>query len=377
MYLALSLRGGRQEAILRGSMIEPGKTLIDSRYRVAAEVGQGGMAIVYRAYDERLARPVAIKMMRPQFAGDPTFLARFRREAVALANLLHPNLAAVWDSGEAEGIPFIVMEYVDGDNLKTHIVAEAPMPADRVINLMIQVCEGVGAAHRAGLVHRDLKPQNILLTRGGQVKVTDFGIARSVSAAAVSRTQTGQVWGTAQYIAPEQAAGQQISPATDVYSLGVIMFEMLTGRLPFEGDTPLALATQHLQAEPPTLRSVNPKAPPGLEMIVTRAMQKRPEMRYPDADALCSALKAYQRLGEQITGPIPVIASRAPVAQPTRPPATTAPRQSPLSPAMVTPASAPAGRDWATIALGVAATLFLLGLLPLFWAVVQHFQAAP
>ena len=133
-------------------MTDPTKTLIDNRYRTEAEVGQGGMAIVYRAYDERLARPVAIKMMRPQFAGDPTFLARFRREAVALANLLHPNLAAVWDSGETGGIPFIVMEYVDGDNLKTHIVAEAPMPTDRVTALMIQVCEGVGAAHRAGLL---------------------------------------------------------------------------------------------------------------------------------------------------------------------------------------------------------------------------------
>ncbi|MFN8497686.1 MAG: protein kinase [Anaerolineae bacterium] len=360
-------------------MTDPTKTLIDNRYRTDAEVGQGGMAIVYRAYDERLARPVAIKMMRPQFAGDPTFLARFRREAVALANLLHPNLAAVWDSGETGGIPFIVMEYVDGDNLKTHIVAEAPMPADRVIALMIQVCEGVGAAHRAGLVHRDLKPQNILLTRGGQVKVTDFGIARSVAATAVSRTQTGQVWGTAQYIAPEQAAGQQISPATDVYSLGVIMFEMLTGRLPFEGDSPIALATQHLQAEPPPLRSVNPKVPRGLEMIVTRAMQKRPEARYPDADALCSALKAYQRLGEQITGPIPVAAAGAAVVQPTRPATASAPRATPTNagpasaiPPVATPAS---GTDWATIGLGVAATLFLLGLLPLFWAVMQHFQS--
>ncbi len=298
-------------------MTSQAQTLFDGRYRLEGELGQGGMAVVYRAHDERLNRPVAIKMLRPQFAGDQNFLTRFRREAQAVAILSHPNLAAVWDTGEVNAIPYIVMELVDGDNLKTRIAAQAPFSAERAVGLMIQICEGVGAAHRAGVVHRDLKPQNILLARTGQIKVTDFGIARSL-AATTSTTQTGPVWGTAQYIAPEQAAGQPVAPATDVYSLGVILYEMVTAHLPFEADTPLALAMQHLQAEPPPIRTYNPSVPVGLEHIITKAMAKKAQARYPDADALCSALKAYQRLGEQMTGPIPVIPRQA------APPGTTA-----------------------------------------------------
>lgn len=360
-------------------MTESEATLFDSRYRLKGEIGQGGMAVVYRAQDERLGRPVAIKRMRAQLAADPTFLARFRREAQAVANLSHPNLAAVYDSGEVNGIPYIAMEYVDGDNLKTRIAAEAPFSPEKAVNLMIQVCEGVGAAHRAGLVHRDLKPQNILLTRGGQAKVADFGIARSLSAS-VSSTQTGQVWGTAQYIAPEQASGQPVRPATDVYSLGIILYELLTGRLPFEGDNALALAMQHLQAEPRPLRQFNPALPVGLEAIVAKAMAKRPDARYPDADALGSALKAYQRLGEQMTGPIPV-APRAPaVASPARPVAMAAAASAAMSgpivgPPVVTPAiGAPAPRrDWFSVALAIVAALAVLGLIPLYWSIAQRF----
>lgn len=370
--------------------------LFDNRYRLEIEVGQGGMAVVYRGYDERLGRPVAVKVMRAQFASDPNFLARFRREAQAVANLSHPNLVAVFDTGEVNGVPYIVMEYVDGDNLKTRIAAEAPFSAERSVSVMIQTCEGVGAAHRAGLVHRDLKPQNILLTRTGQVKVSDFGIAHSLSATSVSSTQTGQVWGTAQYIAPEQAQGQPVTPATDVYSLGVTLFELLTARLPFEGDTAFAVAMQHLQAEPPTLRSFNPTVPLGLEGIVAKAMAKRPAARYPDADAFCSALKAYQRLGEQVTGPIP-IATRASVAQPVaRPPSSVATPAQPgtgVRPVVVAAAAqpgAPAGvtlappksvvkaeADWITIALGTLAVLAVIGLLPLYWSIIQRFNIGP
>lgn len=356
-------------------------TLFDHRYRLDGEIGQGGMAVVYRAHDERLGRLVAIKTMRSQLAADPSFLARFRREAQAVASLSHPNLAAVWDTGEVNGVPYIVMEYVDGQNLKTRIVAEAPLSVERAVGTMIQIAEGVGAAHRAGLVHRDLKPQNILLTRTGQVKVADFGIARSLGAAAAASTQTGQVWGTAHYIAPEQAAGQPATPATDVYSLGVILYEMLAGRLPFEADTPLALAMQHLQAEPPSPRQFNPAIPVGLEAIIAKAMTKRPDVRYPDADALCSALKAYQRLGEQLTGPIPV-APRGPVAQPPPRPVVSVPASGnaaggPVAgPITYQPPAPPAApeRDWWTLALAVLAALAVLGLAPLFWAVVQRFS---
>lgn len=353
---------------------DPG--LFDNRYGLQGEIGHGGMAVVYRAQDERLNRTVAIKMMRPQFASDPNFLLRFRREAQAVASLSHPNLAAVWDSGEVNGVPYIVMEFVDGDNLKTRIAAQAPFTAERAVALMIQICDGVGAAHRAGIVHRDLKPQNILLARTGQIKVTDFGIARSLAATAVSSTQTGQVWGTAQYIAPEQASGQPVSPATDVYSLGIILFEMLTGRLPFEADTPLALAMQHLQTEPPSIRTFNPAIPVGLEGIVTKAMAKRPQARYPDADALGSALKAYQRLGEQATGPMPT-ASR-PQATPAAPrPAVPAPGGRPVStvPSYTPPpASTAPEADWSTIGLGVLAAIAVLGLIPLYWSIIQRFS---
>ena len=362
-------------------MTSQAPTLFDGRYRLEGEIGQGGMAVVYRAHDERLNRPVAIKMLRPQFAGDQNFLTRFRREAQAVAILSHPNLAAVWDTGEVNGVPYIVMELVDGDNLKTRIASQAPFTAERAVGLMIQICEGVGAAHRAGVVHRDLKPQNILLTRTGQIKVTDFGIARSL--ATTSTTQTGPVWGTAQYIAPEQAAGQTVSPATDVYSLGIILYEMVTARLPFEADTPLALAMQHLQAEPPPIRTYNPSVPVGLEHIITKAMAKKPQARYPDADALCSALKAYQRLGEQMTGPIPVIPRQAatptPAAgsAPTR--AATSGARGPAGATVAAPQYAPptappqAEADWPTLLLGAVAALFVLGLIPLYWTVIQKF----
>ena len=347
--------------------------LFDNRYRLGGEIGQGGMAVVYRAQDERLSRPVAIKQMRSQLATDPTFLARFRREAQAVANLSHPNLAAVYDSGEVGGVPYIVMEYVDGDNLKTRIAAEAPLSTEQAISLKIQICEGVGAAHRAGLVHRDLKPQNILLTRTGQVKVADFGIARSLSKAVTSTTQTGQVWGTAQYIAPEQASGQSVLPATDVYSLGIILYEMLTGRLPFEGDNPVALAMQHVQAEPRPMRQFNPAIPVGLEAIVAKAMAKRPDARYPDADAFGSALKAYQRLGEQLTGPIPVVPRAATVATPARGAAPVGPPI--VGAVLATPlADEPqAGTDWISILLGALAVVALLGLIPLYWSIAQRF----
>ena len=355
-------------------MTEAKPPLFDHRYRLDGEIGQGGMAVVYRAQDERLGRPVAIKRMRAQLAADPAFLARFRREAQAVANLSHPNLAAVYDSGEVDGVPYIAMEYVDGDNLKTHIAAEAPFSTEQAVNLMIQVCEGVGAAHRAGLVHRDLKPQNILLTRSGQAKVADFGIARSLSAS-VSSTQTGQVWGTAQYIAPEQASGQPVRPATDVYSLGIILYELLTGRLPFEGDSALALAMQHLQAEPRPLRQFSPALPVGLEAIVAKAMAKRPDARYPDADALGSALKAYQRLGEQMTGPIPIVPRTPTVASPARP-AVVAAAHSPIvgPPVLIPPTAEPEpGRDWFSLALAMIAALAALGLIPLYWSIAQRF----
>ena len=201
--------------------------VLNNRYRVLAQIAGGGMAVVYKAHDTVLNRVVAVKVLRDTFAQDVDFRARFQREAQAAANLTHPNIVTVYDYGQDGPQSYIVMEYVEGRDLKTVIRGEAPLPLDRATDLMVQACAALGAAHRAGLVHCDVKPQNILVTNDGRVKVTDFGIARAMSASVPQNVET--VWGTPHYFSPEQAAGEPPTPASDVYSLGVVLYEMLAG----------------------------------------------------------------------------------------------------------------------------------------------------
>lgn len=347
--------------------------LVNGRYRLLDKIGEGGMAEVWRAKDTALDRTVALKILRPQYSADPEFLARFRHEARAAANLAHPNIVNVYDIGEADGRHYIVMEYVDGADLKELIRSSAPFSVERTVNLAMQIAAAVGHAHRAGIVHRDLKPQNILVSGDGRVKVVDFGIARAMSAASV--TETGVVLGTAHYLAPEQAAGQPVTPATDVYALGVVMYEMLTARTPFDADTSVAVAMQHIQETPPSLQLINPRVPDSVAALVQRAMAKDPARRFADASAMAGALRTVLQLGDQPTGVQPAVApspaarrpqARQPVvrrAQPARPRPRAAPRTE-------------SGLDAMGIFLGFLALIAVLGLIPL-WRMVYESYVGP
>ncbi|MBU1751155.1 MAG: protein kinase [Chloroflexi bacterium] len=279
--------------------------LLNGRYRLIELVGAGGMAQVYQARDTLLERPVAVKLLRPQYAADEPFLARFLQEARSAANLSHPNIVAVYDvgedtlPGEATSRPYIVMEYVAGRDLKTLIQAEAPLSVARALDIGAQIALALAHAHDAGLIHRDVKPQNVLLTRDGRAKVTDFGIARALATSSIS--EAGVVLGTVHYLSPEQAAGDPATPLSDVYALGVILYEMLTGQLPFTGETPVAVAVKHLQEEPPSPRERNPLLPPPVEDLVLQAMDKDPARRFASAAEMAQALMAYRDLGYEAT----------------------------------------------------------------------------
>ena len=231
----------------------PISPLLNNRYQLLHTLGAGGMAVVYRAYDRMLERPVAIKILRQDFSGDNSFRERFRQEARSAANLSHPNIVTVHDFGFDAGRPFIVMEFVPGTDLKSMIKQRGRFATLETINLLVQACEGIGYAHRAGLVHCDVKPHNMLVTPDGRLKVTDFGIARAL-ATILPDEQSEVVWGSPQYFSPEQAAGQAPSPASDVYSLGIILYEMLAGQLPFNAEDPEELARMHRETRPATPR---------------------------------------------------------------------------------------------------------------------------
>lgn len=258
--------------------------ILGGRYQIQHRVGSGGMATVYRAVDTYLNRPVAVKILRPEFAGDEDFVRRFRREARAAASLSHPNVVAVYDVGrEGDDTYYIIMEYVDGPTLKEYIREGGPLPAHEAVRIAGEILEALEHAHQMGVVHRDVKPQNVLLTRGGHAKVADFGIARATTGA--SATHTATVVGTAHYVSPEQARGQAADERSDVYSTAVVLYEMLTGRVPFEGEIPVAVALKHVRDEPLPPRAINPSVPAALERVVLRAMAKDPAQRYPSAGA--------------------------------------------------------------------------------------------
>lgn len=268
--------------------------MYNERYELAGQIARGGMAEVYLARDLRLDRPVALKVLFPELSVDRNFVERFRREAQAAANLSHPNIVPVYDWGEADHTYFIVMEFIDGETLSDIIKAEAPLSADRAAGIGAAVAAALAFAHRYGVVHRDVKPGNVLITADGEVKVADFGIARAAGTDE-SLTQTGAVMGTATYFSPEQAQGEGVDARSDIYSLGVVLYEMVTGNPPFSGNNPLAIAYKHVREQPPVPRSLNPAIPPDFEAIVLKAMAKAPEDRYDTAQALRADLLRFRQ----------------------------------------------------------------------------------
>lgn len=396
-----------------------GLALLNGRYRLLAVVAGGGMATVYKAQDTLLGRLVAVKTLRERLARDPQFVQRFREEAQAAANLNHPNIVTIFDVGRdvVDGVErhYIVMEYVEGHDLK-HLIRERAASGqtfgiDEAVDIVRQICEGVGYAHRRGLVHCDLKPQNALITPERKAKVTDFGIARAYTAMVAERADV--VWGTPQYYAPEQATGAPPTPASDVYSIGIILYEMLSGRLPFDARDAQELARLHLSAEPTALHLLNPNVTLQLEAIVRRALAKDPAQRYRDADQLARVLVAYLQQGEEQTlsqptyatvrsQPIPLSPSqsqlRAPASSQSQPRASRTPAPISMSAsqgvsqgasaylsvpsaanAVTTAPRAEGGTDLLVWLLGAVAVLCVLGLIPLYAFVLRAYSspAAP
>src|ERR687888_489983 len=272
-------------------------TLFDGRYKILRKLGAGGMANVYLAEDQELGRRVAIKILNERHAGDEQFVERFRREAKNAASLSHPNIVSIYDRGEAEGTYYIAMEYLDGRSLKELIIARGPAPVHVAIDYARQILAAIRFAHRHGIVHRDIKPHNVLVDAEGRLKVTDFGIAR----AGVSQmTEAGSIIGTAQYLSPEQAKGAPVDQTSDLYSVGVVLYELLTGKVPFTGDSPVEIAMKHISAtpEPPSERRA--EVSPDLDMVVLRALAKHPADRYHTAEEMDSDLARIAQ-GESVS----------------------------------------------------------------------------
>jgi eukaryotic-like serine/threonine-protein kinase len=263
-------------------------TLVDGRYRITGRIGTGGMADVYCAHDEHLGRDVALKVLHRRFAQDQQFVERFRREASSAAGLQHPNVVGVFDRGEYDGTYYIAMELLRGRTLKEIVAHDAPLDQERALDIAVQILKAAGFAHRRGVVHRDFKPQNVIVDDEDRVKVTDFGIAR---AGASEITETGSIMGTAQYLSPEQAQGTTAEDTSDLYSIGVMLYEMLAGRLPFVGDSAVAVALRHLTEPPQPLRQLRSDIHPALEAVVMKALAKDPSERFQDADSFVAALE--------------------------------------------------------------------------------------
>jgi eukaryotic-like serine/threonine-protein kinase len=301
--------------------ITPG-TIIDERYRVVSRVGSGGMADVYCAEDLQLGRRVAVKLLHERFAQDGEFVERFRREASSAASLSHANIVSVYDRGEWNGTYYIAMELLEGSSLDRIVREEAPLTPERAIELTEQVLRAARFAHKRGIVHRDLKPHNVIVDDEGRVKVTDFGIARAGSS---EITQTGSIMGTARYLSPEQAQGEAIGPSSDLYAIGVLLYELLTGTVPFEGDSVVAIALRHLSEPPRPPSTLVSSISPNLDAIVLRALAKDPAQRFADADEFLAALDGErERLraedGSQTATLTPVMLTAGPPAPYQQPP---------------------------------------------------------
>jgi eukaryotic-like serine/threonine-protein kinase len=313
-------------------------TLFDGRYRILRRLGSGGMANVYLAEDEELGRRVAIKILNDRHASDDQFVERFRREAKNAAGLSHPNIVSVYDRGQAEGTYYIAMEYLEGRSLKEEIVAEGPLPIATAIEITRQILRALGFAHRRGVVHRDIKPHNVMLADAPgdgdpRFKVTDFGISRTTAS---QMTEAGSIVGTAQYLSPEQARGAPVDQRSDLYSVGVVLYELLTGKLPFNGETPLEIAMKHLSEIPKPPSELRPEIPADLDMVVLRALAKDPADRYENAEEMERDLARVAEggtvaaetaeaatavlSGAGLADTAPTMISRRPVVAPPRPP---------------------------------------------------------
>ncbi|MCQ4042215.1 protein kinase [Streptantibioticus rubrisoli] len=304
-----------------------GTTVGGGRYELRSLLGEGGMASVHFGYDTVLERPVAIKTLHSELGREASFRERFRREAQSVAKLNHTNIVSVFDSGEDEidgrSIPYIVMELVDGKPLRQildeDVAQHGAMPTEKALKITGDVLAALAVSHEMGLVHRDIKPGNVMLTKRGVVKVMDFGIARALQSGVTSMTQTGMVVGTPQYLSPEQALGRGVDARSDLYSVGCMLFELLTGRLPFDGDSPLSVAYQHVQEEPPAPSSINQSLPPAVDALVARALRKNPADRFPTAEAMQDECERVAAAAKGIATPL-VISEGPKAHQPTAQP---------------------------------------------------------
>ncbi len=345
------------------------------------------MATVYKGQDLMLGRLVAVKVLHESLTGDAEFLRRFQQEAYAAANLSHPNIVTVHDIGQDGHHYYIVMEYIEGQTLKQLVrnqvnsTGEA-LNINQALDLTIQICAGIGYAHRANLVHCDVKAQNVLITRDNRVKVADFGIARAMSQSLPDDDYL--VWGTPQYFSPEQAAGEAATPASDVYAIGVMMFEMLTGRLPFEADSHTALAMKHIRETPPPVTAFNPAVPMQIERVISKVLSKEPAGRYRTADQFGRILTTYRDSSLEDTGPVDAPDTPPSIEEPVaerktayyQPKEQTSPRQEPIHELPTIyhqrePVTEPEPEttDWGAIVLSILALVSLLGLIPLWYIV--------
>ncbi|MFD5102595.1 protein kinase domain-containing protein [Streptomyces albidochromogenes] len=295
-----------------------GGSVAGGRYQLRDLLGEGGMASVYLAYDTALDRQVAIKTLHTELGREQSFRERFRREAQAVAKLSHTNIVSVFDTGEDELdgalMPYIVMEYVEGQPLgsvlQADITRHGAMPTDKALKITSDVLAALETSHEMGLVHRDIKPGNVMMSKRDVVKVMDFGIARAMQSGVTSMTQTGMVVGTPQYLSPEQALGRGVDARSDLYSVGIMLFQLVTGRLPFDADSPLAIAYAHVQEEPVAPSSINRSVPPAVDALVARALKKNPNERFPSAEAMRDEIARISGSGQ--TGAAPVIITGAP-----------------------------------------------------------------
>lgn len=293
-------------------MLRIGTVLLD-RYELLEQIGSGGMAIVFRGRDRTLERYVTVKILREEFIGDEEFITRFRSEALAAARLSHPNIVRVYDVGQEGNVYFIVMEYVHGDTLKQAIKEKAPFDTKSTINVSMQIASGIAQAHKNHIIHRDIKPQNILVGTDGIIKVTDFGIARAANGTTMTTSTTAM--GSVHYFSPEQARGGYVDEKSDIYSLGITMFEMVTGQLPFQANTSVAVAMKQINEELPDIRQYNPKVSASLEMIIRKATRKKADERYATIDEMIQDLAAAKNETNNIAQQTPS-RTRTSAAQP-------------------------------------------------------------